>query len=262
MARSTVRLICPHCGAALRRRGGGASCPAGHGVPGRGRILDLATEIPDGSTAGIFDGPYGALYDYGIKHRRGASVVGRLLWGSDLTAMYRLMDRGPGLAAGKVVLDVPVGGAPVLQRAAALRCAYIGVDLSWRMLEHAAEVTAARGFDNVTLLRADAARLPLRDASVDRVLCFNGLHVIPGKLAVLADLARVLKPGGELWGSAIATPESVIARSLRPWTVAGGRLFHPARAGEIRELALQAGFRRWTQRRDGAMLTFRARRAE
>jgi ubiquinone/menaquinone biosynthesis C-methylase UbiE len=260
MARSSVRLVCPACGAALRRRAGIATCPAGHAIPGRDGILDLATAIPDGSTAGIFDGPYGALYDYGIKHPRAASAVGRLLWGSDLSAMYRLMDRGTDLPEGKVVLDVPVGGAPVLQRAAQLRCDYVGVDLSWRMLEHAREVAQSRGFESATLLRADASSLPLRDRTVDRVLCFNGLHVIPDKAAVLADLARVLRPGGELWGSVIVSPESLLLRVARPWTATTNRLFKPASAVQLRAFAKAAGFERWTQRVNGAMLTFRARR--
>lgn len=259
MAAGSLRpIVCPLCGAALHRRGRSVACASGHPLSSRDGILDLAFDIPADSTAGFFDGPYGAFYDFGIKHPRGAAIAGRLIWGSDLGAMYRLMDRGARSPRGAVVLDVPVGGAPVLQRARRLECTYIGADLSVGMLEHAARVAAARGFD-VTLIRADAARLPLRDRSVDRVLCFNGLHVIPGKAAVLAELARVLRPGGELWGSALAVPPGLAGRLLRPWTATPALFFHPAGTGELRDLARAAGFRRWNEARSGALLTFRAR---
>jgi SAM-dependent methyltransferase len=39
-------------------------------------------------------------------------------------------------------------------------------------------------------------RLPLADASVDRISCFDALHRVPNPKEVLRELARVLKPGG------------------------------------------------------------------
>jgi SAM-dependent methyltransferase len=51
----------------------------------------------------------------------------------------------------------------------------------------------------VTAVRAQAGGdLPLADASVDLVTCFNVLHHIPNVSHVLSEFARVLSPGGLL----------------------------------------------------------------
>lgn len=52
----------------------------------------------------------------------------------------------------------------------------------------------------VTLIHANAARIPVEDASYDRVLIFFLLHEQPEDVrrATLAEAVRVLKPGGKL----------------------------------------------------------------
>jgi ubiquinone/menaquinone biosynthesis C-methylase UbiE len=50
----------------------------------------------------------------------------------------------------------------------------------------------------VTLHAAHAERIPLPDASVDIVLCHQTLHHIVDQAAALAEMFRVLKPGGML----------------------------------------------------------------
>src|SRR2546430_1464783 len=85
-------------------------------------------------------------------------------------------------------------------------------------------------------LRPPAARLPLADAGVDRVLCFNGLHVLPDKVKVLAEFRRVLKPGGELWGS-VMVERGAPGGLPRPWLRPTWWFYHPARAEELRRMA-------------------------
>jgi SAM-dependent methyltransferase len=43
-----------------------------------------------------------------------------------------------------------------------------------------------------------AARLPLEDASVDVVTCFDAINHLPERLRVLIEWRRVLRPGGRL----------------------------------------------------------------
>jgi len=92
------------------------------------------------------------------------------------------------------VLDVATGTGLVLRALVAASSAPLratGVDLSPAMLD------AARGaLPGATFVLADAAALPLEDRSVDLVTCVTALHLVPDPDRVLAEWARVLRPGG------------------------------------------------------------------
>jgi SAM-dependent methyltransferase len=207
-----------------------------------------------------FSGPYGEVYDRAIKERWLARVGGRLGWGADVGAMFRLMDEGVKCAPGEVVLDVPIGGGPSLRAAAGrMEGTLIGIDLSLAMLHRATEVVHEERLERVVLARGDATRLPIASASVDRILCFNGLHVLPNKREALAEFQRVLKPGGEVWGSVVVKHPT--ARWARPWFNAAWWFFHPADPGELDRLAEQTGFKRWETERSGSLMLFRGRRS-
>lgn len=51
---------------------------------------------------------------------------------------------------------------------------------------------------NVGFIKADAQRLPLRDSTVDAVASTAVLQLVPNPSAALAEMARVLRPGGRL----------------------------------------------------------------
>ncbi|MGZ6802374.1 MAG: class I SAM-dependent methyltransferase [Mycobacteriales bacterium] len=88
------------------------------------------------------------------------------------------------------VLDLACGSAPLFPELRAGR--YLGVDLSEGEL--AAAVAAGRG----PVVRADACRLPLPDSCVDVVVCSMALQVLTPLAQVLAEVRRVLAPGGVL----------------------------------------------------------------
>jgi ubiquinone/menaquinone biosynthesis C-methylase UbiE len=68
-----------------------------------------------------------------------------------------------------------------------------GIDWSEQMLALARE----RGRD-ATLRQADAHALPFADGSFDTVVCTFGLCAIPDDRKAVAEMARVLRPGGLL----------------------------------------------------------------
>jgi SAM-dependent methyltransferase len=72
----------------------------------------------------------------------------------------------------------------------------VGVDLSLPMLDRYRAKAAALGLPPPVVLRADAARLPFRDACVDAVLEVHVLHLVPAWQEALAEVRRVLAPGG------------------------------------------------------------------
>ena len=68
--------------------------------------------------------------------------------------------------------------------------------------------------DNLSYHLIEDGKLPLADASVDRVLCKNVLEYVPDLAATLTELHRVLRPDGRLhavdsdWGFVIVEPWS------------------------------------------------------
>ena len=95
------------------------------------------------------------------------------------------------------VLDVGVGTGlelPMFDR----RTRLTGVDLSEPMLRRAQRIRA-KALGNVEgLLVMDAAHLAFPDAHFDAVVAPYVLTVVPEPQATLVELARVVKPGGEI----------------------------------------------------------------
>jgi len=102
-----------------------------------------------------------------------------------------------------VLLDVPVGTGLLTasQYAQYPNATIIAVDYSKGMLEVAKKRFEQQGLNNVFLVRADVANLPLADGEVDMVLSLAGLHAFPDKQAAVAEMRRVLSPRGSLVGS-------------------------------------------------------------
>lgn len=106
------------------------------------------------------------------------------------------------LAPGESFLDVGSGPGYLTCEAAEQvgpdgRC--VGVDLSAGMLTAAAAEARSRGIDDhVTFLRGDATDLPVDDASFDAAAVVQVLEYVPDVPAALAELRRVLRPGGRL----------------------------------------------------------------
>ena len=75
----------------------------------------------------------------------------------------------------------------------------VGIDLSREMLEKAREKVARRGLGNIAgLHEMDASDLEFADASFDAVVAMYVMTVVPEPEAVMHELARVCKPGGEV----------------------------------------------------------------
>jgi SAM-dependent methyltransferase len=73
---------------------------------------------------------------------------------------------------------------------------YVGVDLSERMLVGA---VARNIHARAVFVQGDATRLPLADASIDSVVMLGGIHHVPARARLFAEVARVLKPGGRFF---------------------------------------------------------------
>jgi arsenite methyltransferase len=105
------------------------------------------------------------------------------------------------LEEGETVLDLGSGGgADVLisARRVGPSGGAIGVDMTDEMLELARTNAREAGATNVEFLKGDIEKLPLPDASVDVVISNCVINLAADKSRVLAETARVLRPGGRL----------------------------------------------------------------
>ena len=109
------------------------------------------------------------------------------------------------LQPGQRVLDLGCGWAYGTVWARSLGCRVAGVDLGLDQLRWA-RYALERG-DRLGLTRANAKLLPFRDRAFDRVVSVEMMeHVFrPDRRLVLAEIARVLEPGGRV---AISTPNA------------------------------------------------------
>ena len=99
-----------------------------------------------------------------------------------------------------LVLDVATGTGRLpraLLRQPSFDGRVIGLDLSRRMLREAVRKTAQ--FEGrLTYIWQDARSLPFEDGTFDAVTCLEALEFTPCPDEVLAELVRVLRPGGVL----------------------------------------------------------------
>jgi ubiquinone/menaquinone biosynthesis C-methylase UbiE len=102
---------------------------------------------------------------------------------------------------GETILDLGCGGG-IDSILAAHRTGpagrVIALDFLPEMLERTAAAADEAGLDNVETLEAEMEAVPLADASVDHVISNGVVNLSPRKRRVLAECARVLRPGGKL----------------------------------------------------------------
>lgn len=124
-------------------------------------------------------------------------------WRAEL--VRRTLTDGP-----RTVCDVatgPAGVAIALARHGEARV--VGADLSAPMLARAGATVAARGLESrILLVQADGARLPFADAAFDALSFTYLLRYVAEPAAVVAELARVVRPGGVVASLEFAVPPS------------------------------------------------------
>jgi ubiquinone/menaquinone biosynthesis C-methylase UbiE len=140
------------------------------------------------------------------------------------------------LSAGDAVLDVCCGaGASALPAAQAVGPAgrVLGLDLAEPLLELARRRAATRGASNLSLQRSDATATGLESGSFDAVVCVFGVFFAADMPAFVAEMWRLVRPGGTLaittWGpdwcepassifwEAVRELEPTLFRAFNPW---------------------------------------------
>ena len=123
----------------------------------------------------------------------------RLYSTRDVLRRRELVRAALGARSGERILDVGCGPGfyiTELLEAVGREGAVAGADISADMLAVAAKRAAGHG--NVEFHEADATSLPVPDASFERAVCVQVLEYVRDVPAALAEMHRVLRPGGRM----------------------------------------------------------------
>jgi ubiquinone/menaquinone biosynthesis C-methylase UbiE len=154
-----------------------------------------------GSSASQYDS-LGGAYDF----VGGLDFYHRIFWGVSTGVYKAFAERATLSAAGGLLLDAGCGS--MLFSAGAHKRSSEGfavaADRSIRMLRLARGRLKDHGKSAcVTLLQTDILSSPFRPAAFDVVLCLHVAHVVEGLGVLLAEMRRVLKPGGKLFMTSV-----------------------------------------------------------
>jgi SAM-dependent methyltransferase len=129
-------------------------------------------------------------------------------WSAQLKPAQDLLLTRAALQPGERVLELACGTGLVTFPAAdavGARGLVVATDLSEKMVAFTAAEAARRGLSQVRCQRMGAESLDFPDASFDVVLCALGLMYVPEVATALAEMHRVLVPGGRavaaVWGA-------------------------------------------------------------
>lgn len=149
------------------------------------------------------------------------------------------------LCEGEVVLDLGSGGGiDVLlsaRRVGPSGKAY-GLDMTDEMLELAQKNTAEAGATNVEFIKGTIEAIPLPAESVDVVISNCVINLSPDKPAVIAEMFRVLRPGGRLGISDVVAEDRLAPADRAQLGSHVGCIAGALSLTEYRESLEEAGF--------------------
>ncbi len=134
------------------------------------------------------------------------------------------------VAPGMWVLDVATGpGEPALSIAGRVGAAglVLGVDFSPVMIRRARGRARALGAKNALFREMDAEKLAFPDMLFDRAVCRFGLMLMPDAERALAEMRRVLVPGGRIAVAVWSAKSKVNTLGIVRKTLERHGAFHP-----------------------------------
>lgn len=100
------------------------------------------------------------------------------------------------LTGSERVLDVATGTGHTAMALAPAARSVVGVDLTARMVESATALAEERGLLNVQFVVSDVVHMPFPSDYFDLIACRLAAHHFVDPAAAMAEVSRVLKPGG------------------------------------------------------------------
>jgi cyclopropane fatty-acyl-phospholipid synthase-like methyltransferase len=188
-----------------------------------------------------------AAHDAYLAHVGTTFQAGRIAAGASMRESNVWLARAAGLSPGARVLDAGCGVCgPAIDIAGEFTdIRIVGVTLVRRQAETAVKLLANAGLrDRVRVLCADYHQLPFAEASFGVVVFLESLGYATALPTVLAEVRRVLEPGGTLYIKDVFCREPLLSDQERDELAAFDRAFMQ-RTPSLREClaaAQQAGF--------------------
>jgi SAM-dependent methyltransferase len=157
------------------------------------------------------------FYDWTVAHPRVGGAIWRVGIQSDLGRLHAAARDVEHPGTGGLPTDLGRGGGVALRGLEPGQGVdYVAADIAEEMLDRTMRVAERRGVaDQVTPEIADVGSLPWDDGWFDLVVSFTGLHCFPDPRRAVAEMARVLKPGGVVTGSALLNDSGIQHEPLR-----------------------------------------------
>lgn len=221
-------------------------------------IRSALSHVP--GLGGWSDDPlWASFYDWTVEHPNAGGALWRVGINSDLRRLYRAADEIGRQPAGSRILDIPCGGGVALR---GLRpgqgVEYVAADIAQTMLDRTMRAAERRGVaDQVQPRIADVGNLPFADGSFDLVVTFTGLHCFPDPGRAVVEVARVLRAGGVLTGSALLNDTGLRFGPLRRAGRVAGLLGPGCTSTDLRAWLAEEGIADVVLECSGALAYFR-----
>jgi len=155
-----------------------------------------------GKNVDFYDATYGRFHESlyrDIRQETWGEDIGQNGWitAKEQDRFIEWLSLGPG----QHLLDIACGsGGPTLRIAERTKAAILGVDIHADGIDAGRQQAAARGLSQTASFEVVDAQgpLPFEDRSFDAVMCIDAINHLSNRPRVLAEWARVLKPGGRL----------------------------------------------------------------
>jgi len=209
-------LACPSTHGSLQAHAGVLLGPSGNRYLITDGLIDFCPEIP--ASSGIAQRAMESPFVARIYEGRFRPALTRLVGGPDYAAESAWLWTHLGDPDG-VVLDLACGTGRYTRRLADRfgTARVIGLDISPAMLRQARTESP-----DLTFVRGSAQSLPVYSGALSAVVSFGALHLFPDPAGALAEVGRVLAPGGRFVCLTAYSPDTGAIRTLQ--TRVGGAI--------------------------------------